>query len=82
MSLVLILVVSALGMHALIHWHGQSFDDQHCQVCHIGHVSIPVPAAYLTFHAPLAVARVSPGTASFFLAEQFSEHCSPRAPPA
>jgi hypothetical protein len=37
----LILAVGALGLHAAVHWHGQSYDEQHYQ---IGHAAIPQPA--------------------------------------
>jgi hypothetical protein len=82
LAVLLIVVVSALGLHAMIHWHEQSFDEQHCQVCHIGHVAVPIPTAQLTLHAPLPVSRLAPSTKTLILLEQFSEHHSPRAPPA
>lgn len=81
LAVVLIVVVSALGVHALVHWHGHSFDEQHCQVCHISHVSGPIPTAHLTLHAPLPLSRLTPSTEALLLLEQFSEHYSPRAPP-
>jgi hypothetical protein len=81
MALALILAVSALGTHALVHNHGSSYDDQHCQVCHIGHVSVPVPAAQATLQAPAAVSRFSAPAASIFDFTAVCEHSSPRAPP-
>lgn len=82
LAVLLIVVVSALGLHAIVHWHEQSFDEQHCQVCQICHVAVPVPTAQLILQAPLPLARLAPFTEIIDLHEQFFEHHSPRAPPA
>ncbi|MGB6469791.1 MAG: hypothetical protein WBE88_02945, partial [Candidatus Acidiferrales bacterium] len=66
----------------LVHNHDNSYDEQHCQVCHIGHVSVPLPAAQATLQAPAAVARFSAPSAPIFDFAPACEHSSPRAPPA
>ncbi len=82
LAVALILTVCALGTHAVAHWHGHAYDEQHCQVCHIGHAAIPQPAVQSAIQAPLPVAR-------FALAEQSTPDLEPvrtlsipRAPPA
>jgi len=81
LAIALILVVSALGFHAMVHWHEQSFDEQHCQVCQTSHVAAPLPVAQLTLQAPLPIARVALTAKSVFQLEPVFEHHSPRAPP-
>ena len=82
LAIALILGVSALGTHAVAHWHAASYDEQHCQVCHVGNAAIPQPAAQSAIQAPVLVAR-------FALAEQSTPDLEPartlsipRAPPA
>jgi hypothetical protein len=82
LAVALILTVSALSTHAVAHWHSQTYDEQHCQVCHVGHAAIPQPAAQSAVQAPVLVAR-------FALAEQSTPDLGPartlsipRAPPA
>ncbi|MFY9751650.1 MAG: hypothetical protein WAJ92_03355 [Candidatus Acidiferrales bacterium] len=82
LAVALIFMVGALGLHALVHNHDNSYDEQHCQVCHIGHVAVPLPAAQTTLQAPAAVARFSALPASIFDFTAVCEHSSPRAPPA
>ena len=44
-------------MQAAGHWHGHASDEQHCQVCHVGHVAVPQPAAQMEMRRPSPVAR-------------------------
>ncbi|MGD1210564.1 MAG: hypothetical protein ABR973_04300 [Candidatus Acidiferrales bacterium] len=82
LAVALILTVSALGTHAVAHAHADAYDEQHCQVCHVGHAAIPQPAVQATVQAPAPIAR-------FALAEQSTPDLEPvrtlsipRAPPA
>jgi hypothetical protein len=82
LAIALILSVGALGTHAVSHWHAHAYDEEHCQVCHIGHAAIPQPAIQVAAHAPLPVVR-------FVAAEGFTPDLEaartlsiPRAPPA
>jgi hypothetical protein len=82
LAIALILTVCALGTHAVAHWHGQAYDEEHCQVCHIGHAAVPQPAVQSAVQAPVLVAR-------FALVEQSTPDLEPvrtlsvpRAPPA
>jgi hypothetical protein len=70
----LILAVGALGLHAAIHWQGPSYDEQHCQICQIGHAAIPQPAVETPVQAP-----AEEPTPDLEAVETLS---IPRAPPA
>ena len=41
LAVALILSVGLFAMQAAGHWHEHSSDEQHCQVCHIGHARSP-----------------------------------------
>jgi hypothetical protein len=78
----LVLAVGALGIHAAAHFHGNASDEQHCQICHVGHSAIPQPAIPVTGQVPLSFARLT-------IAEDFTPYLEagrtlsiPRAPPA
>jgi hypothetical protein len=82
LAIALILTVCALGTHAVAHAHANAYDEQHCQVCHIGHAAVPQPAVQSAVQAPVLVAR-------FALVEQSTPDLEPvrtlsipRAPPA
>ena len=53
LALALILSVGLFAMQAAGHWHGHSSDEQHCQVCHTGHVAVPQPAAQMEMQSPV-----------------------------
>ena len=57
LAVALILTVCALGTHAVVHWDGHAYDEQHCQVCHIGHAAVPQTAAQVSLQAPVPIAR-------------------------
>jgi hypothetical protein len=81
-GIVLILAVSALSTHAVTHWHPHAYDEEHCQVCHVGHAAIPQPAAAVAAQAPAPVARFAPAENSTPDLETVRTLSSPRAPPA
>ena len=77
-----ILALAALSTHAVSHWHDHAYDEDHCQVCHVGHAAIPQTAAQVAVQAAAPIARLA-------LAEEFAPHLEfvytlsiPRAPPA
>jgi hypothetical protein len=82
LAVALILTISALTTHALAHWHAQAADEQHCQICQVGHVATPQATAPAAIEAPVPVAR-------FVAAERFvpkldpvETPSNPRGPPA
>lgn len=79
----LILAVLTLCTEAVAHSHGISFDQYHCtcQVCHVGHVAIPQPAAHAQLKAPLVAARFAPDEKSSLAPESPDIVSIPRAPP-
>jgi len=82
LSAALVLAVALLATHAVSHWHTLAGDEQHCQVCHVGHAAIPQPAVQVAAQAPLPVARFAPAE-DFRLDLEASRTLSiPRAPPA
>jgi hypothetical protein len=76
-----ILAVSALGIHALIHGQDDASGGGQCQICHLSHVSAPVPAAATCLQASVTLSRYSPPTVPFSHVATIFEHSSPRAPP-
>jgi hypothetical protein len=82
LAVALILTLGALATHALAHWHAQASNEQHCQICQVGHAAPPQAAAPVAIQAPVPVAR-------FVLAEHFVSKLdpvytpsNPRGPPA
>ena len=81
-SVAAVLALAALSTHAVAHWHAHSFDEVHCQVCHVGHAAIPQAAAQVVEHAAAPTARLT-------LAKELAPRIDfvgtpsiPRAPPA
>jgi hypothetical protein len=81
LAVVLVLAVFALGVEAAGHWHNNPIDEQHCQVCHVGHVAFPVPVVQATVAVPLPFARITPPAVSTFSPEAVNTLSIPRAPP-
>jgi hypothetical protein len=78
----LILFVGIFAMEAAGHWHANSYDEQHCQVCHLGHVSVPQPSAQVAVQVPVPIARFAPPEVLAPVLEPVGTHKIPRAPPA
>jgi hypothetical protein len=76
----LILAVSALGIHALIHGQDDASGGGQCQICHLSHVSAPVPAA-ATCLGPVAFSRYAAPPVTVSDLATICEHKSPRGPP-
>jgi hypothetical protein len=82
LAIAVVLALAALSTHAVSHWHNHAYDEDHCQVCHVGHAAIPQPAAQVAVQLAVPTARLAP-------AEEFAPDLDfggapsiPRAPPA
>jgi hypothetical protein len=82
LAVVVVLALAALATHAVSHWHGHAYDEDHCQVCHVGHAAIPQAAAQVAEQTAAPIARLA-------LAEELARRLDfagtpsiPRAPPA
>jgi hypothetical protein len=82
LAMALVAFVGIFAMEAAGHWHANSYDEQHCQVCHLGHVSVPQPAANVRVQKPVPVARFAPAETPVPVLEAFRTNKIPRAPPA
>jgi hypothetical protein len=77
-----ILALAALSTHAVSHWHDHAYDEDHCQVCHVGHAAIPQPVAQVAAQAPTLVAHVAIDNESAPHLDFVGTPSIPRAPPA
>lgn len=81
LAVALILSMGLFAMQAAGHWHEHSSDEQHCQVCHIGHAAIPQPTAQLGASTPVAVPRDAASEKQKVSLDPVCSHRIPRAPP-
>jgi hypothetical protein len=81
LALALILCVGTLAVQTAGHWHGHESDEQHCQVCHVGHIAVPQPVAQIAVLAPAPISRFSAPQESAAHFEVVATHRIPRAPP-
>jgi hypothetical protein len=79
---VLILSVCVLAAQAVGHRHDNPLDEQHCQVCHIGHAAIPQPAVQPATQTPVPVSRLASTEESSHDLKAVRTPSVPRAPPA
>jgi hypothetical protein len=77
-----VLALALLATHAVSHWHTNAYDEDHCQVCHVGHAAIPQPAAEVAPQAPAPVASLAVGDESVGQLDFVGTLSIPRAPPA
>lgn len=82
LAVALIVFVGVFAMETAGHWHANPFDEQHCQVCHLGHVSVPQPSAQVRVQEPVPISRFVLTEAPTPVLEPISTHKIPRAPPA
>jgi hypothetical protein len=82
LAVTLILCVCVLATQAVGHRHDNPVDEQHCQVCHIGHAAIPQPAIQPEIQHPLSTDRVELYRESFSGLDSINALSIPRAPPA
>jgi len=82
LAIVVAVVVLSFAFQAAGHWHNQSFEDQHCRVCHFAH-SVTVDLSHGTsLPTPQAVARLNPTRPVDPKLELVFHQTSPRAPPS
>ncbi|MFZ0580186.1 MAG: hypothetical protein WAN72_25360 [Candidatus Acidiferrales bacterium] len=81
LAVALILAVGAFSVQAIGHWHEHSSDEQHCQICHIGHAAVPQPAVQMGVQTPVAVARFAVNENQQLALDPVCNHRIPRAPP-
>jgi hypothetical protein len=81
LAVALILCICVLGAQAVSHWHDNPLDEQHCQVCHIGHAAIPQPAVQAAVQSPLPVARLVLADETRHDLDPIVTQSIPRAPP-
>ncbi|MGH9770743.1 MAG: hypothetical protein ACRD4Q_03440 [Candidatus Acidiferrales bacterium] len=60
LAITMMLAVCALSTQAVGHWHDNPYEEAHCQICHIGHATVPQPALQAEMQAPVPVARFAP----------------------
>lgn len=82
LATVLALALFALALESAGHWHNNPIDEQHCQVCHVGHTAITGPVTQAAVNAPLSIARITPPELTKFSFEPVSTLSIPRAPPS
>ena len=82
LAVALILAVGAFSVQAAGHWHEHSADEQHCQVCHLGHAAVPQPTTHIGVQTPVAVARFAIVDNQKITFDPVCNHRIPRAPPA
>ena len=80
-AVALMLSVGLFAVQAAGHWHGHESDEQHCQVCHVGHIAVPQPVAQMELLAPVPVARFAAADEKTIPSETLRTHRIPRAPP-
>jgi hypothetical protein len=82
LAVVVLLALALLATHAVSHWHNQSYDEDNCQICHLGHAAIPQPAPQVAVQAATPVARLAIGDESAPHPDFVGTPSIPRAPPA
>ena len=80
-GIALILAMIVLGTHTVACAHAHAYDEDHCQVCHIGHAAIPQPAVQVAAQVPVQSARFVPAENSAPELQRVRALSSPRAPP-
>jgi len=58
-AVAVVLALVLLATHAVSDWHIHSHDEDHCQICHVGHAAIPQAAAEVAVEAAAPVARLA-----------------------
>ena len=82
LGVALIIAVGLLATHAISDWHARAYDEDHCQVCHVGHSAIPQAAAQVAVQSPVPVATLAPAPETKPYFEIVGSPSIPRAPPA
>ena len=59
LAVLVAVAVLSFGLQAAGHWHSQSYEDQHCRVCHFAHSVTVNPSHATTLPLPGLIARLS-----------------------
>lgn len=78
LALFSILFLAQLVPHA----HANNHEAAACRICQVGHIGISPAVSAVTLSVPLVTFGHVPVCCAAILLEAFSEHSSPRAPPA
>jgi hypothetical protein len=81
LAVALILSVGCFAMQVAGHWHGHASDEQHCQICHVGHTAIPQTTAQVAKQQPAPIALLASSENQEFHLEPVCNLRIPRAPP-
>lgn len=82
LAVVAILALALLATHSVSHWHSHAYNDDNCQVCHVGHAAVPQPVAQVATQAPAPVVRFAVDDEAAPQLDFVSTPSIPRAPPA
>ena len=82
LAIAAILALALLATHAVSHWHSHAYNEDSCQLCHVGHAAVPQPAAQVATLAPAPVARFAVDDETAPHLDFVSTPSIPRAPPA
>jgi hypothetical protein len=82
LAVTVLLALALLATHAVSHWHTHAYDEDHCQICHVGHAAIPQPAAQVAVKAAAPIARLALAEESAPELDFVGTLSIPRAPPA
>jgi hypothetical protein len=59
LAVLVAVAVLSFGLQAAGHWHSQSYEDQHCRVCHFAHSVTVNPSHAIRLPLPGPIARLS-----------------------
>jgi hypothetical protein len=82
LAVAIVIALALLATHAVSHWHSHAYDEDHCQVCHVGHAAIPQAAAQVVVQAAAPIARLAIAEESAPDLDFVGTLSIPRAPPA
>jgi hypothetical protein len=82
LAVALMLALAVLAAHAVSHAHANAYDEDHCQICHMGHAAIPQPGPQVALQAPSLVERLAIGAPAAPHLDFLGSPSIPRAPPA
>ena len=82
LAVALMLALAVLAAHAVSHAHANAYDEDHCQICHLGHAAIPQTGPQVVLQAPAPVVRLAIRDAAAPPLDFRGTLSIPRAPPA
>ena len=82
LAIFLAAAVVCFAFQAAGHWHSNSYEDQHCRVCHFAHSAVVDLSQSAVLAIPAAVQRFSSNFEVDPALDVISHQLSSRAPPA